>query len=67
VEEEDGSATVWVGTVEQIYRMSWQIGIRLRPGISLIETEVRVGEAGIEAVYVSGQARLVSQGRVMLN
>ena len=42
VEDEDGSATIWVGTVEQVYRMSWQIGIRLRPGVSLIETEVRL-------------------------
>ncbi len=40
VEEEDGSAAIWVGNVEQIYRMSWAVGIRLRPNSSLIETEI---------------------------
>ncbi len=40
VEEEDGSAAIWVGNVEQIYRMSWAVGIRLRPESSLIETEI---------------------------
>ena len=40
VEEEDGSATIWVGNVEQIYRMAWAVGIRLRPDARLIETEI---------------------------
>ncbi len=40
VEEEDGTATIWVGNIEQIYRMSWAVGIRLRPRSSLIETEI---------------------------
>jgi tetratricopeptide (TPR) repeat protein len=42
VNEEDGSATVWVGNVERIYRMGWAVGIRLRPLSSVIETEVRL-------------------------
>ncbi len=40
--DDDGSATVWVGNVEQVSRMSWHVGIRLRPGSSVIETEVRL-------------------------
>jgi tetratricopeptide (TPR) repeat protein len=42
VQAGDGSATIWVGDIEQIYRMAWAVGIRLRPGSSLIETEVRL-------------------------
>ena len=42
VAEEDGSAIIWVGDVEQVYRMAWAVGIRLRPGCSAIETEVRL-------------------------
>jgi len=40
VDEEDGSATIWVGNVEQIHRMAWAVGIRLRPGACFLETEV---------------------------
>lgn len=40
--EDDGSAVIWVGDVEQVHRMAWAVGIRLRPGSSLIETEVRL-------------------------
>ncbi len=42
VEEEDGAATIWVGNTEQVYRMSWSVGIRLRPGSSAIETEINL-------------------------
>jgi tetratricopeptide (TPR) repeat protein len=42
IEDEDGSATIWVGTIEQIYRMSWAVGIRLLPGTGRIETEIRL-------------------------
>ncbi|UCC68348.1 MAG: DUF5107 domain-containing protein [Armatimonadota bacterium] len=42
VRGEDGSATVWVGNIEQVHRMSWQVGIRLRPDTALIETEIRL-------------------------
>jgi len=42
VEEEDGSATVWVGNVERIFCMGWSVGIRLRPHSSVIETEIRL-------------------------
>ena len=40
--EEDGSATIWVGNIEQVFRMSWAVGIRLRPDTALIETEIRL-------------------------
>ena len=40
--EKDGGATVWVGDLERLYRMAWAVGIRLRPGSSLLETEVRL-------------------------
>jgi len=42
VKEHDGGATAWVGNVEKRYRMAWAVGIRLRPGSSLIETEVKL-------------------------
>ena len=42
VRGEDGSATIWVGDVEQKHRMAWAVGIRLRPKSSRIETEVRL-------------------------
>ena len=42
VREEDGSATIWVGNTEQVFRMAWAVGIRLRPDTSLIETEIRL-------------------------
>jgi len=40
VQEKDGSAVIWVGDVEQMTRMSWAVGIRLRPGSAAIETEI---------------------------
>lgn len=40
--EADGSATIWVGNIEQVFRMAWAVGIRLRPDTSLIETEIRL-------------------------
>ncbi|MFC6672333.1 PhzF family phenazine biosynthesis protein [Marinobacterium aestuariivivens] len=45
----------------------WRIeqGVEMgRP--SQIDTEVQVGPGGVEAVHVSGQARLLSQGRFLL-
>jgi trans-2,3-dihydro-3-hydroxyanthranilate isomerase len=49
-----------------IYRLCIEQGLEMgRP--SLIETEVRVGNRGIEAVLVSGQARLLSQGRFLFD
>lgn len=41
-QEEGGAAAIWVGDVEQVHRMAWAVGLRLRPGSSLIETEVRL-------------------------
>ncbi|MFB3881797.1 MAG: DUF5107 domain-containing protein [Armatimonadota bacterium] len=40
VTDEDGSATIWVGNIEQVSHMAWHVGIRLRPGVAAIETEI---------------------------
>lgn len=42
MEEDDGSAVIWVGDVERVYRMGWAVGIRLRPGAAFLETEIRL-------------------------
>jgi len=41
-ENEDGSATCWIANLEHISRMKWAIGIRLAPGCSWLETDVRL-------------------------
>jgi tetratricopeptide (TPR) repeat protein len=41
-ENEDGSATVWVGETERDIRLRGVIGITLRPGCSYIEAEYRL-------------------------
>lgn len=33
----DGSASVWVGTIDRPYGMQWRVELRLRPGRSLLE------------------------------
>jgi len=40
--EPDGAAVVVVGDTERIQRMQWAVAIRLRPGIKVVETEVRL-------------------------
>ena len=42
IENEDGSATCWVGALEHTTRIKWLVGIRLAPGRSCIETDVRI-------------------------
>lgn len=42
VENEDGSATVWVGETEKDLRLRGIIGITLRPGRSFIEVDYRL-------------------------
>jgi hypothetical protein len=37
VRHEDGSASVWVGTIDRPYGMQWRVELRLRPGRSLLE------------------------------
>jgi tetratricopeptide (TPR) repeat protein len=37
VHHEDGSASVWVGTIDRPYGMQWRVELRLRPGRSLLE------------------------------
>ena len=41
-ENADGSKTIWVGETERRHRMSWAIGITLRPGSSVIEIDGRL-------------------------
>lgn len=42
VENEDGSATIWVGETEYRHRMSWAIGMTLHPDKSYIEITGRM-------------------------
>ncbi len=37
VRHEDGSASVWVGTIDRPYGMQWRVELTLRPGRSLLE------------------------------
>jgi tetratricopeptide (TPR) repeat protein len=39
VKHEDGSATVWVGETEPIYRMRWLVGITVYPGRSYVRCD----------------------------
>jgi len=39
VEHDDGSATVWVGETEPIYRMRWLVGMTLFPGRSYVRCD----------------------------
>ncbi|MEM2927356.1 MAG: DUF5107 domain-containing protein [Nitrososphaerota archaeon] len=38
----DGSATVFIGEIEQVSRMKWVVGITLRPDERLFEIEVKI-------------------------
>lgn len=42
VENDDGSATVWIGETELRHRMKWIIGLTIRPDRSYVEAHVRV-------------------------
>ena len=37
VSHSDGSASIWVGTIDRPYGMQWRVELRLRPGRSLLE------------------------------
>lgn len=41
-ENTDGSATVFIGEIEQVSRMKWIVGITLRPNERLFEVEVKI-------------------------
>lgn len=41
-EDADGGRTIWLGETERRHRMRWLIGLTLRPGVSCIETTVRL-------------------------
>ncbi len=41
-ENADGSKTIWIGETERRHRMSWAIGITLRPGSSCVEIDGRL-------------------------
>jgi len=43
VENEDGSATVWIGETEKTMQMRGVVGVTLRPGRSYIEVDYRLG------------------------
>ncbi len=42
VQNEDGSATIWIGETEPRHRMKWSLGISLYPGRSYIEVDGRL-------------------------
>ena len=42
VKHPDGSATVWVGETEPVYRMRWLVGITLAPGRSYFTLRLRL-------------------------
>jgi tetratricopeptide (TPR) repeat protein len=42
VRHPDGGATAWLGGIERIQRMKWLVGVRLYPGRSIIELDVRL-------------------------
>ena len=42
VSNADGSKTIWLGETERRHRMSWAIGITLRPGSSCMEIDGRL-------------------------
>lgn len=42
VSNSDGSKTIWLGETERRHRMSWAIGITLRPGSSCMEIDGRL-------------------------
>ena len=41
-ENDDGSATVFVGAIEQVSRMRWTVGISLLPGRDQVYTDIRI-------------------------
>jgi len=41
-EHRDGSATIYIGAIEQVSRMRWTVGITLCPGAARIETWIRL-------------------------
>jgi len=41
-QNEDGSATIWIGETEPRHRMKWSLGISLYPGKSYIEVDGRL-------------------------
>lgn len=42
VQNDDGSATIWIGETEPRHRMKWSLGISLYPGKSYIEVDGRL-------------------------
>src|SRR5690349_4982604 len=40
VPHEDGSASIWVGNVDQVYGAEWRVELRLQPGRSALEEHV---------------------------
>ncbi len=42
IQNDDGSATIWIGETEPRHRMKWTIGISLFPGKSYIEVDGRL-------------------------
>ncbi|MBX2816361.1 MAG: DUF5107 domain-containing protein [Saprospiraceae bacterium] len=41
-QNEDGSATIWIGEIEPRHRMKWTLGITLHPGRSYVQVDGRL-------------------------
>jgi len=64
-ENEDGSATVFVGAIERVSRMRWTVGISLRPGRDQVYTDIRIeNRTGLPHRYYfwSNSAERVTMG-----
>ncbi len=64
-ENDDGSATIYIGAIEQVTRMRWTVGITLRPGAARIETDIRLeNRTGLPHRYYfwSNSSERVTQG-----
>ena len=42
VQNEDGSATLVIGEVEQTFRTGWEVRLTLRPGVARLDQEIRI-------------------------
>ena len=42
----DGSASIWVASVDRVYGMQWRVELRLRPGTALLEQHVALYNPG---------------------
>ncbi len=74
-QQPDGSGSIWVGNVDQVYGSQWRVELRLAPGRTVLEQRVELYNAGDvrhryywwsnAAVQAWGDSRLVYPTQVM--